>query len=468
MKAPPPRTQTFVRSHTLGFGLRLILLEVSAFGTTCSVQNSELVKSNGNAGATGPIAELFGDAATAVATAVDARPIGGASLGSGTQGGGTLSDAQARGQLHVVGNAADILATVSGDVPAVILIREGTYDFALSPGRTSKACSVPCTPTTPVATETLASSSCPSSATLTDTFSTYDTARVGDNKTIIGLGAGATLKNLKVDLSGSSNVILRNLAFVDVNPGIFHDGEAVQMMPANHVWVDHCTFRNISYTSLHISSDYDETNNQALTAVAGYVTISFNHFDGRTNKACGGQDPTVMSGNRNPGVTLHHNWFDTTDNWNPYVIGPGMWAHLFNNVWSNVSSISVGVTCGAVAILEGNTFENARDAVYLTDSGAPTWAFCQAGLFGDAYLPTASADEEQNLLDSNSPLSLNGQEIDGTGLSLPSKRNGHTFRITVPASPLGDAAASYDYELEATPTSLPTLVKASTGIGHLF
>ncbi len=464
------RTETPAQSRGSGRALGGFVLIIAGVFSACSVQKSELVTAPAGSNIdAGSIAELFGDAATEIAAIVDERPIGGATLGSGTQGGGTFADAQARGQIHVVASQADILNSLSGDIPSVILIREGTYDFTLSPGRASKGCSVACTPSTPVDSEIVAFASCAATATLIDTSSTYNTARVGNNKTIIGLGGGAVVKNLKLDLSGSSNVIVRNLAFTDLNPGIFHDGEAIQLMPANHVWVDHCSFRNVSYTSIHMLSSYDETNNQALTEVAGYITISHNHFDGRTKKACGGQDPTVVSGNRNPGLTFYENWFDTTDNWNPYLVGPGTWAHLFNNVWSNVSSISVSVTCGATAILQGNTFENARDALYIADSGAPTWAFCQTGLFGRAYLPTSTADDEQNLLDANSPLSLNGQTIDGSAAQAPLKLSAHHYRAAVPASPLGDTpAATYDYDLNSSQAAVSAAVKASAGIGHLF
>jgi len=455
-------------AHHLGY-----TFSAAAFVLGCSVQRSELVTTapdNGTGGNGSAITELFADAATAAAIerVVNERPIGGASLGTGTNGGGSLAEAQGNGRVYWVDSEAALLSAVSGDTPAILLILEGVYDFTLVPGRASKACSVACTPNTPVATQTLASSSCETTATLFSTYSTYETARVGNNKTIIGLGKGATLRNLRLDLSGSSNVIVRNLALTDVNPGIFHDGEGIQLAPADHVWIDHCTFKNESYTSVRIVSSWSETNQQALTTLAGYVTLSWNHFDGRTSKACGGQDPTVLSANRVPGLTLHHNWFDTTDNWNPYLLGPGTWAHIFNNTWSNVTSVSVGVTCGATALLEGNSFDNARDSVYISDSGAPTWAFCQAGLFGRAFAPSALADDQQNLIDANSAMSLNGQPVDGSNIQLPSRLSGHAFQAQVPASALGDPAATYEYSLEAMPSGVSEKLKVTAGAGHLF
>jgi pectate lyase len=415
-------------------------------------------------------ADIIDDAAQllAIAAIVDERPIGGASLLDGTTGGGTLEAARAAGRLMQVHSTTDFLSAVSGDTPTVILINEGTYDFTLSPGRAGQACTNPCDPNTPVAAETLAAASCPSTATLFDVESTYDIARVGDNKTLIGLGAGAILKNVELDLSGSSNIILRNLGLQDVNPGIFHDGEAIKLWPTDHVWIDHCSFKNISYTSLHIVSSWDEANNQALITAAGYMTISWNHFDGRTTKACGGQDPTVINTNRNPALTFHHNWFDTSANWNPFLFGPGTWGHLFNNTWTNITNISVAVSCDAAALLQGNAFESARDAIYINDNGAPTWSFCPLGTFGVVYAPTDTVSDEQNLLDVNSPLSLNGQSIDGTGLSLPVRQNGDRFRISVPASPTGGTAASYDYDLDANPAGVSAVVKAGCGVGQLF
>ncbi len=445
-----------------------------ALALGCSTQRSELITagphSTTGGGQAVEDAGMLDDAAVtqAIAAVVNERPVGGASLGPGTSGGGAFAEAQTQGQLRIVHTLTELLNAVSGDTPTVILVVEGLYDFTLTPGRAAKACTEVCTPNVPVPAETVASSNCATTASLIDVFSTYATARVGDNKTIIGLGAGATLRNLEFDLSGSSNIIIRNLTFMDVNPGIFHDGEAIQLWPADHVWVDHCTFRNISYTSMHIASSWDEANNQALTAVAGYMTISWNHFDGRTSKACGGQDPTVLNTNRNPALTFHHNWFDTSDNWNPYLFGPGTWGHLYDNTWTNITSISVAVSCAAAALLQGNVFENAHGALYVNDNGAPTWTYCQTGLFGQVFAPSASESDEQNLFDANSPLTLNGQTTDGAGLSLPVKQSGTAYRINVPASALGEPAASYDYELDPAPGNASASVKAGSGTGHIF
>ena len=149
-------------------------------------------------------------------------------------------------------------------------------------------------------------------------------------------------------------------------------------------------------------------------------------------------------------------------------MGPGTWAHLFDNGWSNITNISVAVSCGANALLQGNAFESARDALYINDNGAPTWTFCETGYFGVAYAPFDVANDEQNLLDANSTLSLNGQSTGGAGLSLPVRQSGDTFRITVPASPTGGSAASYDYELDADPANVAASVKAGCGVGQLF
>jgi hypothetical protein len=212
------------------FALTCVLLVTGSLG--CSTQRSDLISAaNSSSSGGGPgaaDADVLGDAQLAALSAVvDERPIGGASLQGGTTGGGTLAAARAGGHLIVVHTAAEFLSAVSGDTPTVILINEGTYDFTLSPGRASKACTNPCIPNTPVAAETLAAASCATTASLFDVESTYDIARVGDNKTLVGLGAGAILKNVEIDLSGSSNIILRNLDFEDLNPGIFHDGEAL-------------------------------------------------------------------------------------------------------------------------------------------------------------------------------------------------------------------------------------------------
>jgi len=62
----------------------------------------------------------------------------------------------------------------------------------------------------------------------------------------------------------------------------------------------------------------------------------------------------------------------------------------------------------------------------------------------------------------------NGQPVDGSNIQLPSRSSGHTYQVQVPASALGDPAATYEYSLEATPSGVSAKVKAAAGAGHLF
>ena len=426
----------------------------------------------GAAGAPGGAAGSSGGAAGAagraggLATIVDERPIGGASLQSGTTGGGTYAAAMAAGRVVNVTSVSQFLSAIAGTTPKVILIAAGTYDFTTTP-MTVQVCHVACNPTTPVAYEVTGSYFCPTGATLLNASLTSSKVSVGSNKTIIGLGAGATLKNLQMDLSNSSNIILRNLTLSDINPGILDQGDALLFWPSDHVWVDHCTFVNASHSFLNIASGWDSAGN--LTTLTGYMTFSWNRFYGQTTNSCGGKTHYAIGTNRNPGLTFHHNWIDNSNGRNPSLFGPYTWVHLFDNYVSTITYYGVSALCGASTLLEGNAFSKVAWAIYNNDGGAPTYSYCHAGYFGNVYaaLNDSSYGARNNLLDSASTTNLGGQTTFSSAVAVPTLVSGLTYKVTVPAAP-GFAATSYTYTLDASPSAIPTSVPAGAGVGHLF
>ena len=109
----------------------------------CSTQRSDLISPPvdlGSPGNTATTEELIGDAAATIEAVVNERPIGGATLLDGTTGGGIWANALAEGRVVVAQSSSDFLNAISGDTPTVILIKEGQYDFTLSPGRAAQAC----------------------------------------------------------------------------------------------------------------------------------------------------------------------------------------------------------------------------------------------------------------------------------------------------------------------------------------
>lgn len=418
--------------------------------------------SDGSAGSTG----TGGAGPRSLPSIVDERPIGGASLQNGTTGGGTYATAMAAGAVVNVTSVSQFLSAVAGSSPKVILIAAGTYDFTTTP-TTVQVCNVACSPATPVAAEITGSFFCPAGAALFNTSLTSRQVSVGSNKTIIGLGAGATLKNLQINLSNASNIILRNLTLSDINPGIIDQGDALLMWPSDHVWVDHCTFINASHSFLNIASGWDSAGN--LTTLTGYMTFSWNRFYGVTTNSCGGKTHFAIGTNRNPGLTFHHNWIDNSNGRNPSLFGPYTWVHLFDNYFSTITYYGVSALCGASTLLEGNSFSKVVWAIYNNDGGAPTYSYCHAGYFGNVYAPLndSTYGARNNLLDAASTTNLGGQTTFSSAVAVPTLVSGLTYRVTVPAAP-GFAATSYTYTLDANPSAIAGTVPAGAGVGHLF
>ncbi|MGC4089640.1 MAG: hypothetical protein QM756_17480 [Polyangiaceae bacterium] len=457
-----------------------------AFSAACSVEHSNLITSNpgsggssstggaggaeGGAGGVGG-AGLAGAGAAAGADArvvavVDERPIGGASLHGGTTGGGTYAAASSAGRLLVVDTVDALRAAVSGDEPTVVLLSEGSYAFSATATDVS-VCTQACTPSTPLASQTVPAGSCDDGATLFSVKDTHETLRIGKNKTLIGLGKGATLSNVSLSLSGSSNIILRNLFVVDLLQDVKGTGDAVLVWPGDHIWIDHCTFRNIGRAYLNIVSSYTDDGSQTVTAESGYMTLTHNEFDGKVDGACGQRSSFVVGTSRNPGLTFAHNWFHGARARTSYLFGPGSWAHFFNNYYSDIDGSGASVACGASALLQGNVFESSIGALYNGDEGAPTWKFCATGKYGQQYAPMGGTSDQDNLVDAASSLNLHGQPTDGAALVRPIALGSHRYTISAPAS-LTASAATYEVTLAAATNTVAADVKASAGAGRLF
>jgi pectate lyase len=188
---------------------------------------------------------------------------------------------------------------------------------------------------------------------------------VGSNKTILGVGASATLSGFGLDINGWTeaqvsefgkdvcgpehidafprvqNVIVRNLTFTNAAD----DAVNIQCY-SHHVWVDHNTFQAGYDGSLDIKRGSD------------LVTVSWNRFVS-TDKTMllghsadnGAQDRGFLR------ATYHHNWFDNTNTRTPRVrFG---FAHVFNN-YLNSTDYFLGLGIDAKVYAEGNFVEKAK------------------------------------------------------------------------------------------------------------
>jgi pectate lyase len=215
---------------------------------------------------------------------------------------------------------------------------------------------------------------------------------IGSNKTIVGL-CGAELHG-HFGLSGSSNVILRNLKIVgyavgncsldpdyDSTVGCSSGNDAVTIGDkAHHIWVDHCDisdgtdgnlditqgadFVTVSWTKFHYSSRADNTGNDS-TGAEGH----------RFSNLIGAADNVAIDvGHLN--VTWHHDWWADNVNQRMPRTRAGK-IHLFNDLFTAAGdSYCTNAGQGASLLVENSVysgvkapFQLAANAVTLLSKG---------------------------------------------------------------------------------------------------
>lgn len=174
---------------------------------------------------------------------------------------------------------------------------------------------------------------------------------VGSNKTLIGIGkgSGAAIRGAGLQIGASQQVIIRNLRIYDINPNLVEAGDGITLQESKHIWLDHLRLEQISDGYVDIGS--------GTSVLDEYITLSYVHFNGRTAYLCGGHHNFVNFVD-NGHVTYHHNWFDNGGGRNPKIGNPASQVHLFNNYWLNISYFCLTTQTDSQARVESNYFEN--------------------------------------------------------------------------------------------------------------
>jgi pectate lyase len=221
--------------------------------------------------------------------------------------------------------------------------------------------------------------------------------KLGSNKTVVGV-CGAEVHG-HVEISGSSNVILRNLTIVgygvgdcsldpsyDATLGCSSGADAISVWKnAHHIWIDHCD----------ISDGTD--GNLDITLGSNYVTVSWTkfHYSPRTDNT--GSDSTGASGHRfsnlvggtdtppstyddasTLNVTWHHDWWaDNVVERQPRVrFGKN---HVFNSLFTSTSAkYCVRAGIDAHLLVESNVFVGVANPQQFNSASDQTTAFITA------------------------------------------------------------------------------------------
>jgi pectate lyase len=177
--------------------------------------------------------------------------------------------------------------------------------------------------------------------------------KVASNKTIIGVGSGATISGHGLNVANASNVIIRNLNFKDWKD------DAINVQYSTRVWVDHNT----------LSNGYDGAVD--IKRASDCVTVSWNKFTSHNKTMLLGHDDGNGSEDRGKlRVSYHHNWFDGTQQRHPRVRF-GNPVHVYNNYYGGVTDYGVASTMEAGVLVEGNYFENTEDPFHRGEGDSP-------------------------------------------------------------------------------------------------
>jgi pectate lyase len=182
---------------------------------------------------------------------------------------------------------------------------------------------------------------------------------VESDKSIIGLGSGATLEGFGLKTNGRKNIIIRNLTIKNCNV------DAIAIRDSHHVWIDHCDLSNCTDGLIDITIGSD------------YVTVSWCKLHNQDKVSLVNSGTQHFEDVGKCRVTYHHNWFYDNVQRNPRV-GYGK-SHMFNNYYSNISSYCVGYHTGAKVLVQNNYFDNCRSP-FLQDYSNNSWD----GNYGDA------------------------------------------------------------------------------------
>ena len=173
------------------------------------------------------------------------------------------------------------------------------------------------------------------------------------NKTIIGLGTDAALLG-NLNISGVSNVIVRNLRVT--NPG--GDGITIRESGANpgshHVWIDHVTFYDCGDGACDMSVGAD------------YLTVSWCKFTYPTQLehrftmiADGPKDLGPLTAH----ITLHHNWWSSRADQRMAATSDAL-VHYYNNYFNCTNnSYCSNARAEAELNIENNHYSGVKDPV---------------------------------------------------------------------------------------------------------
>ncbi|KAL4940047.1 pectin lyase A [Aspergillus oleicola] len=311
--------------------------------------------------------------AALTSTASAAATVSGSAEGfaSGVTGGGSAE--------AVYPDTIDELVSYLGDDEARVIVLSKTFDFTDSEGTTSETGCAPWG--TDAACQVAINSNdwCtnyqPDAASVDVSYDNAGTLgiTVNSDKTLLGEGSTGVIKGKGLRLvSGTSNVIIQNIAITDINPKYVWGGDGITVNDADLVWIDHVTTARIGRQHIVLGTEADNR-----------VTISNSFINGESDYSatCDGYHywGIYLDGSSDL-VTLKGNYIYHTSGRSPKVQGNTL-LHAVNNYFHDNSGHAFEIGDGGYVLAEGNVFQDVT-AIY------------QDPLEGEAFSsPSESANE---------------------------------------------------------------------------
>ncbi|MEN8905980.1 MAG: cellulose binding domain-containing protein [Clostridiales bacterium] len=179
---------------------------------------------------------------------------------------------------------------------------------------------------------------------------------VNSNKTIVGVGSDATIKEGGLGVFSKKNVIIRNLtirdSFLESDPeGDNNDYDGIQVDTSNNIWIDHCLITHCGDGVLDVRKN------------TSFMTVSWCTFvNNKRGPTFGWTDNTDFK------VTMHHNWIKDMVMRNP-VFDQGI-GHFYNNLSENISKFGHQARGNARMLVENSYWDNVVNPYAARDSNS--------------------------------------------------------------------------------------------------
>jgi len=179
-----------------------------------------------------------------------------------------------------------------------------------------------------------------------DSGSSETQIRVSSGKTIIGSGGGSGFTGGGLNLTDSSNVILKNLVISKA-----HGTDAISLNHSTNIWIDHC---DLSSDRGADAGSYDGLVD--ITHASDFVTISWTRYhDHDDTGIVGHSDSNGVEDSPALHITYHHDLFTNV------TAGPRVRfgsVHVFNVYFQQIGQYAVASTMGALVLVDDSYFKN--------------------------------------------------------------------------------------------------------------